>query len=163
MQGLSGPMKWLVQPGSTMARRSSDGLRAGIKVLQENKWLKKILRINRSLIMSGSRAAVLVCTTFFVVAIIIILVACRRSGTFSTGAVAAGATRPAVVVRVAAGGLDACSTELLAKVGDGNMKSGEVLKGNAELGVGDSAVGGECNLGHSESCDRGVITGSGRR
>ena len=35
-QGLSGPMNWLVQPESTMARGSSDGLRAGTKVLQEN-------------------------------------------------------------------------------------------------------------------------------
>ena len=39
-QGLYGTMKWLVQPESTMARRSSDGLRAGTKVLQENKLLK---------------------------------------------------------------------------------------------------------------------------
>ena len=39
-QGLSGPMKWLVQPESTMARKSTDGLRAGTKVLQENKLFK---------------------------------------------------------------------------------------------------------------------------
>ena len=39
-QGLSGPMKWLVHPDSTMAWRSADGLRAGTKVLQENKCLK---------------------------------------------------------------------------------------------------------------------------
>ena len=32
-QGLSGPMKWLVQPESTMAWRLTDGLRAGTKVL----------------------------------------------------------------------------------------------------------------------------------
>ena len=38
--GLSGPMKWLVQPKSTMARQSTDGLRAGTKVLQENKLFK---------------------------------------------------------------------------------------------------------------------------
>ena len=40
MQGLSGPMKWLVQLESTMARRLTDGLRAGTKVLQENKLFK---------------------------------------------------------------------------------------------------------------------------
>ena len=40
-QGLSGPMKWLVQPESTMAWPSTDGLRAGTKVLQENKLFKK--------------------------------------------------------------------------------------------------------------------------
>ena len=66
--------------------------------------------------------------------------------------VAAGAARPSVVVQVAAGGLDACSAELLARVGDGNLKFGEVLKGNDELGVGGSAVGGECTVGRSESC-----------
>ena len=33
-QGLSGPMKWLVQPESAMAQQLSDGLRAGTKVLQ---------------------------------------------------------------------------------------------------------------------------------
>ena len=41
--------------------------------------------------MSGGRVAVLVCTTFFVVVSSILLVACCRSGTFSTGVVAAGA------------------------------------------------------------------------
>ena len=40
MQGLSGPMKWLVHPKSTMSWRSTDGLRAGIKVLQEYKLFK---------------------------------------------------------------------------------------------------------------------------
>ena len=39
-QGLSGPMKWLVHPKSTMAWRSTDGLRAGTEVLQENKLFK---------------------------------------------------------------------------------------------------------------------------
>ena len=39
-QVFSGPMKWLVQPESTMARRLADGLRAGTKVLQENKNFK---------------------------------------------------------------------------------------------------------------------------
>ena len=39
-QGLSGPMKWLVQLESTMAWRSADGLRAETKVLQENKFFK---------------------------------------------------------------------------------------------------------------------------
>ena len=66
--------------------------------------------------------------------------ACRRSRTFSTGVVAAGAAYPAVVVWLDARGLDACSTELLAKVGDGNMKFREVLQGNEDLGVGGSAV-----------------------
>ena len=40
MQGLLVPTKWLVQPESTMAWRSTDGLRTGTKVLQENKLLK---------------------------------------------------------------------------------------------------------------------------
>ena len=39
-KGLSVLMKWLVQPESTMAWRSMDGLRAGTKVLQENKFKK---------------------------------------------------------------------------------------------------------------------------
>ena len=76
--------------------------------------------------------------------------------------VAAGAEHPEVVVRVAARGLDACSAELLAQVGNGNMKFGNVLQGNEELGVGVSAVYGECTVGRSESCERGAITGSGR-
>ena len=40
LQGLFGTMKWLVQPESTMARLLSDGLRAGTRVLKENKWFK---------------------------------------------------------------------------------------------------------------------------
>ena len=112
--------------------------------------------------MSGSRVAVLVCTTFFVVASSILLVAFCRSGTFSIGVVAAGAARPAVVVRGAAGGLDACSAELLSKVIDGNIKFSEVLQGGEELGVGVSAVCGECAVGRSESCYRGAIAGIGR-
>ena len=60
--------------------------------------------------MSRSRVAVLVCTTFFAVASSILLVACCRSETFSTEVVAAGAASPAVVVRVAAGALDATIT-----------------------------------------------------
>ena len=98
---------------------------------------------------------------FVVVASSILLVACSRSGTFSTGVVAAGAAHPAVVVRVAAGGLDTCRAELLAQVGDGNLKFGEVLKGYKELGVGGSAVCGECTVGCSENCYLGAITGSG--
>ena len=39
-QGLSGPMKWLVQPESTMAWQSAEGLRTGTKMLQENKSFK---------------------------------------------------------------------------------------------------------------------------
>ena len=98
---------------------------------------------------------------FVVVTSSILLVACCRSGTFSTGVVAAGAAHPAVVVRVDAGGLDTCRAELLAQVGDGNLKFGEVLKGYKELGVGGSAVCSECTVGRSEICDRGAITGSG--
>ena len=41
VQGLIGPMKWLVQPESTMARLSLDGLRAGTRVLQEYKIYKR--------------------------------------------------------------------------------------------------------------------------
>ena len=43
------------------------------------------------------------------------------------------------------------------------MNLGEVLHGNEDLGVGGSAVCGECNLGNSEGFDQGAITGSGRR
>ena len=102
--------------------------------------------------MSGSRVAVLVCTTFFVVESSILLVACRRSGTFSTGVVAAGAACPAVVGWGAAGGLDTCGAELLSEVGDGNIQHREVLQGNEELGVGGRAVYGEGDVGCSESC-----------
>ena len=90
------------------------------------------------------------------------MVDCRRSGTFSTGLVAAGAARSSVVARVAAGVIYAYIAELLVKVRYDNLKFGEVLKGNEELGVGGSAFDGECNVGRSESCDRGAITGSGR-
>ena len=86
----------------------------------------------------------------------------RRSGEFSTGLVVAGAAHPALVVWLAVGGLDACSAEFLAQVGNGNLKFIKVLKVNEELGVGGSAVGGESTVCRSESCDRGVITGSGR-
>ena len=103
---------------------------------------QKILRISRSRVMSGSQVAVLLCTTFFAVESSILLVACRSSGTFFTGVVAAGAARPAVVVRGDAVGLDACSAEFLSKVGGGNMKFSEVLQGNEELGLGGSAVCG---------------------
>ena len=89
----------------------------------------------------------------------ILLVACCSSETFLTGVVAAGAALPEVLVRGAAGGLDTCSAELLSEVGDGNMKLREVLQGNEELGVGGSAVCGECSVGRSESCYRGLITG----
>ena len=91
----------------------------------------------------------------------ILLVTRRRIGTLSTIVVAAVSTCSEVVVLVATGGLDACSAELLAKVGDGNLKLCEVLKGNAELCVSSSAVGGECNIDRSESCNQGAITGSG--
>ena len=79
----------------------------------------------------------------------ILLVACCRSGKFSTGVVAAGAARPAVVVQGSSGGLDTCSAELLSKVGDGTMKFRKVLQGDEELGVGVSAVCGEYAVGRS--------------
>ena len=99
----------------------------------------------------------------FVMASSILLVACRRSGTFLTGMVAAGAACLSVVVQGAAGGLDTCSAEFLSEVGDGNMELCEVLQGDEELGVGGSAVFGEGDVGCSESCYRGAITGRGRR
>ena len=113
--------------------------------------------------MSGSRVAVIVCANFFVVASSILLVACRRSGTFSTGVVASGAACPAVVVQGAAGRLYICSNELLLEVGDGDIQLHEVLQGDEELGVGGRAVGGEGAIGRSESCYRGAINGRGRR
>ena len=68
--------------------------------------------------------------------------ACRRSGTFSAGVVAAGTARPAIVVQGAAGGLDTCSAEFFSEVGDGNMKFREFLQGEEEMGVGGSTVCG---------------------
>ena len=91
----------------------------------------------------------------------IVLVACRRSGTFSTEVVAGGAARTEVVGRGAAGGLGTCRAELLSDVVDGNMKFRKVLQGDEELGVGGSAVCGECAVDRSESCYRGAITGRG--
>ena len=120
-------------------------------------------RINSYLFISGSRFEVLVCTTFSVVASSFFLMVCHRSGTLSTIVVTEVAARPEVMVVVANRGLDACSAEFLVKVGDGNLKLGEVLNGNEELCVGGSAVGGEGTIGRSESCDRGSITGSDRR
>ena len=102
--------------------------------------------------MSGSRVASLVVTTFLVVASSILLVAFRRSRTFSTGVIAAGAACPAVVVPGAAGGLDTCSAELFSEVGVGDLQLREILQGNEELGVGHRAVGGEGAVGYSESC-----------
>ena len=101
--------------------------------------------------------------TFFVVASSFLLVDRCRSGTISTIVVAAVATFQAVVVVVDTRGLDACSAKLLVKVGNGNLKLGEILKDNEELCMSGSAVSGECTIGRSESCDRGVITGSGCR
>ena len=82
---------------------------------------------------------------------IILLVACRRSGTFSTGVVATGAVHPAVVVQGAAKGLDTCSSELFFEVSDGDMQLCEVLQGDEELGVGGRAVCSGGAVGHSES------------
>ena len=87
------------------------------------------------------------CTTFFVVASSVVMLARRRGGKLSTIVVTAVSARPAVVVVVATRGLDAFSTELLAKVGNGNLKLGEVLKGNEELCVCGSAVRSECTIG----------------
>ena len=98
----------------------------------------------------------------FVVASSFLLVACHRSGTLSTIVVTAVAARPAVVVVVDTGRLDACSAELLAKVDEGNLKLGEVLNDNEELCVAGCAVGGEGTIRCSESCDQRAITGSGR-
>ena len=92
----------------------------------------------------------------------ILLVACRRSGKFLTGVVAAGAACPSVVVRGSVGGLDTCSAGLLSKFGDGNMQLCEVLQGVEELGVGGRAVYGEGTVSHSESCYRGAINGCSR-
>ena len=108
--------------------------------------------MNHSRLMSGIRVAVIVTTSFFVVASSILLVACRRSRTFSTGVIAAGAAFPAVVVRGVTGGLDTCSAELFSEVGDGVMQLRDILQGNEELGVGRRAVGGESAVGCSESC-----------
>ena len=111
--------------------------------------------------MSGIRVAALVVTNFFVVASRILLVACRGSRKFYTGVIAAGATCPAVVVRGASRGLDTCSAELFLEVCNGDMQLCKVLQGNEELGVGGSAVYGECTVGCSENCYLGAITGSG--
>ena len=113
--------------------------------------------------MSGSRVADLVVTTFLVVASSILLVACRRSRTFSTGVIAAGAACPSVVVQGASVGHDTCGAELFLEVGDGDMQLREVLQGNEEQGLDGRAVGGEGAVGCSESCYRGVITGRVRR
>ena len=93
------------------------------------------------------------CTTFFVVAISVLLVARRKSGTFSTIVIAAVAAFPAVAVVVATGGLDAFSAKLLANFVNGNLNLGKVLKGNEDLCVGGSPVGGEGTIGCSGSCN----------
>ena len=77
----------------------------------------------------------------------------QRSGTLSTILVAAVAARPALVVVLDTGVLGSCSAEFLAKVGNGNLKISEVLKGNEELCVGGSAVCGECIIGCSKRCN----------
>ena len=93
------------------------------------------------------------CTAFFFVASSVLLVARCRSGTLSTIVVASVVARLEVVVVVDTGGFDACSAELLVKVGYGNLKLGKVQKGSEELCVGGIAVGGECTFGRSESCN----------
>ena len=93
----------------------------------------------------------------------ILLVTSRRSGTFSTGVVAAGATHPAAVVQGAEGGLNICSYELLPDVRNSNMKFHKVLQGDEDLGVGGSELCGDCTFGRSESFYQGAITGCGRR
>ena len=47
------------------------------------------------------------------------------------------------------------------KVGDGNVKLGDVLKLNEELCVGGSAFGGDFTISCIDICNRGAITGSG--
>ena len=69
-------------------------------------------------------------TPFFVLASSVLLVNHHRGGTLSTVVVTAVAARPAVLLVVDTGGIDSCSAKLLAKVGNGNLKIGEVLKGN---------------------------------
>ena len=103
------------------------------------------------------------CTNFLVVASSVLLVNFRRDGKLSNVVVAAIAARPVLVVVVSTRGFDASSAELLAKVGDGNLKLGEVLKGNEDICMCGSVVGGECTIGCSESCNQGAITGSGCR
>ena len=84
--------------------------------------------------MSGSRVAALVITTFFVVASSTLLVACRRSRTFSTGVIAAGAAFPAVVVQGAARGIDTCSAEFFSEVGVARVYNGSAVDGWIEGG-----------------------------
>ena len=60
----------------------------------------------------------------FLAASSFLLVDRRRSGALSNIMVASVAARPAVVVVVATRELDACSAELLAKVGGGNLNLG---------------------------------------
>ena len=47
--------------------------------------------------------------------------------------VAAVAAHPVVAVVLANRGIDACSANFLAKVGDGNLQLGEVLKVDEEM------------------------------
>ena len=79
--------------------------------------------------------------------------ACRSSGTLSTIVVAAVSACPVVVVVLATGGLDAFSAKLLANFVNGNLNLGKVLKGNEDLCVGGSPVGGEGTIGCSGSCN----------
>ena len=130
MQGLFGPMNWLVHPESTLDCLLSDGLRTGTRVLQECKLFKtkEFLGLTVPCLYQGAGLNFLCVPTSFVVASSFLLVDRRRSGTISTIVVAAVATFQAVVVVVATRGLDACSAKLLVKVGDGILKLGEVLK-----------------------------------
>ena len=132
-QGFSGPMKWLVQPESTMARRSTDGLRAGTKVLQENKLFKtkESLGLTVPGVCQGAGLQLLWLTTF-----LSLRVASFWWPAAGVGVIAAGAACPTVVVQGAAGGLDTCSAELFSEVGDSDMQLRKVLQGDEELGVG---------------------------
>ena len=138
-------------------------MRAGTKLLQENNLFKtkESLGLTVPGLCQGAGLQFLFVPPFFV-ASSTLLVGCRRSGTFSTGVVAAGAAYPAVVVRGAAEGLDTCGTELLSEVGNSNVQLREVLQGDEELRVGGRAVYGEGAVGRIESCYRGAITGCGR-
>ena len=160
-QGLSGPMNWLVQPESTMDRRSSYRLRAGTKVLQENNVLKtkESLGLTVTGLCQGAGLQFLCVPPFLSWRVASFWWPVTGVGHFQLRS----GCRISVVLRGAANGLDTCSAELLSEVGDGNMKICEVLQGDLELGVGVRAVCGECAVGRSESCYQGVITGRGRR
>ena len=126
VQVLFGPMKWLVKPESTMARLFLDGLRAVTRLLQENKLFKtkESLELTVTWSYQGAGLKFLCVPPPFFVASSVLLVNHFRGGTLSNVVLSSVAARPAVVVVVATGGLDACSAELIAKVRDSNLNLG---------------------------------------